>query len=556
MSTPWGPVPPPEGSGGQPDYQPQQPGYAPPGGYQPGQAPQGPPPQGYGPVTVGSQPRKPRKGRVALIAGGVVVALGLTGGGVLALTNGWFSRGGAGGAGSAEAAAVSFLESAVKLDSGDVLANLAPSERALVSDLVGVSESQPKPQGEAKQAMDALNDAKAALSITLPTTPTFKTEELATGVTKATVTGGSIRIDGDAGRIADDLVTVMKAYGASSDLTSSDARDQIRDSIAQYLPFETGLTALASQMNLDNGLFLVTVQEDGKWYVSASMTIAQYIAEANGVTKDQLGDTIPASDMKKFSTPQDAVTGLYDAIDTTVSTGDLRELAKALPPAESRLVAVYGPVLTQGSSGGSGSSLGLSDLSASPVETDGDHAYVALDSFTADLGSGATLAYQRDGKKFTITGLQDGDTMLSIVLDGTDPKSWTFTLGGDGTDTSGEASLSVPGKGQLEGEYSMTTQDYWDGDITATGSFSFDGDCLSYSRDDGYSNDYYDGTSSGQTCGLADALKGTGLENFSSLPALDRLLSVTTLKSGDSWYASPTATFVGFYAELARAFQS
>ncbi len=590
MSTPWGPTPP-DGSGNQPQQggypqgvppaagqpgwtglppqqgYPSQPGYQPqqgfqpdpghpqpayPQGYQPGQPPQGWPPQGYGPVTVGSQPQKSRRGRVALVAGAVVVALGLTGGGVLALTNGWFSSGAAGGAASPEAAAVSFVESAVKLDGADVLASVAPSERAVVADLVDVAERLPEAQDETQAARSAFEDLRDALEITLPDAPTFSTEELVPGVSKATITGGSVKVDGDPDRLADAVIAFMKASGAPSDETDDEARAEIRDDIDEQLPVQKDLTDLMSMMNLDDDLFLVAVQENGKWYVSASMTVAQYVAESQGVTKDQLGKPIPAGEMKRFATPEDAVTGLYDAIEATADTGDLRELAKALPPAESRLLAVYGPVLSDGNQGGSddGSPQALSDLSASTLETDGDHAYVALDSFTADVGSGVTLEFRRDGKKFTLDSKQGRDATFHLVLDGTDPKRWTLTADDPQNDANSMVgSLSIPRRGEIEGEYTSTSDGYG-GKVTQSGSFSFDGDCLEHTYDDGYDGGYYDDDSSGRTCGLAESIDGTGLEKLDALPDLSRLLSVTTLKSGDSWYASPSATVVSLIAEL------
>jgi hypothetical protein len=489
-------------------------------------------------VTVGASPQKSRKGRIALIAGSVVVALTLTGVGVLALTNGWFDRGAAGGAASPEAAAVSVLESAVKLDGADVLATVAPSERAVIGDLVDASEALSLLPSDAQSAVDG---AKDALKITLPNTPTFETEELATGVTKATVTGGSIRIEGDPDRLADNIIDVLEASGASDYQTDDDARDEIRDTIAEQLPFETNLAGLASMMDLDNGLFLVAVEEDGKWYVSASMTAAQYAAEAAGLTSDQLGDPIPADEMKTFATPEDAVTGLYDAINDAASTGDLRELAKALPPAESRLLAVYGPAMSDAGSGGSGEPLlDLSDLSVSTLQTDGDHAYVALDSFTTSLGYDTTLEYRRDGQKFTIE-VTEGRDVISFVLDGSDSKRWTLTGSDSENDgNSFDASLAIPGKGQIEVEYTASSEDDY-GDETS-GSFSFDGNCIEFSSDYGDSE---------RTCDLADSVKGTGLDTITELPDLSRLLSVTTLKSGDSWYASPSATVFGTFAALA-----
>ncbi|MCL2849018.1 MAG: hypothetical protein FWE61_03090 [Micrococcales bacterium] len=489
-------------------------------------------------MAVGGQPPKPRKGRLALISGAVVVALVLTAGGVLAVTNGWFGR--AGGASSPEAAANSFLRSAVKLDGGDILAAFPPSERALVAEVVDLVENQSRTDAQARS--DAVDGARSALSISMPTAPVFATEELVPGVAKARITGGTLRLDGDPDQLADALMSIMDASGVPAETLV--AREQLRADLATELPVDMELTDLVSIAGVDD-FFVVSVEEGGKWYISLTMTLAQYAAEAAGVTKDRLGHVIPPQEMKTFSNPDDAVVGLFNAINQAVNTGDTTELAKVLPPAESRLVAVYGPVLfgEPRNAGDTQSPFAVSDLSASTLQTKGDHAWVALDTFTIDLGAASTVKYARDGKKYTITGLDHNTEVLTVVLDGNDPRKWSFTMTDDSEDYTG--SLSIPVPGQLAGEYFRTfTWPYLDDPFVQSASFLFDGTCVTLT---------YDGDSEPADC-LPETV--SWLDNVDTFPDMARLLSVTTLKSGDSWYASPSATLISFGTELARTFGS
>ena len=89
-------------------------------------------------------------------------------------------------------------------------------------------------------------------------------------------------------------------------------------------------------------LSVVTVNEGDGWYVSPLMTGADFGFRVNHGDKDiPLGSAIPEA--TNFKTPEDAAAGLAEA----VASGRPEDLAKVMSLPERRLVAVYGPALTQ-----------------------------------------------------------------------------------------------------------------------------------------------------------------------------------------------------------------
>ena len=91
---------------------------------------------------------------------------------------------------------------------------------------------------------------------------------------------------------------------------------------------------------------VVAVNEGNDWYISPLMTGADFGfrstsgAASWGDNEIMLGHSIPEA--TQFSSSEEAATGLANAI----ANGTPRELAKVMPLPERRLLAVYGPTLT------------------------------------------------------------------------------------------------------------------------------------------------------------------------------------------------------------------
>jgi hypothetical protein len=490
---------------------------------------------------------------MAIIAASSALALVLVGGGAWAVIA---LRGAQGGAASPEDAAKVMLESVSKLDGMGAITHIAPSERQLFAEFTDAKVTD-KATGEAyDSAKDALAKAKDAITIEL-TDLTFQGDQIAEGVNRTAVTGGSVRLDADVDALADAVIdgtdALQEALGplASStglDLTEGASKSEIEDGLDEFFPVTKDIDDLIDMAGLEeDGLFVVTVEEDGKWFTSISMTVAQYAFESSGGDPSDLADPIPANEMATFSSGPDAAAGFVDALDALAGGNDLREFAKVLPLAESRLIAVYGPALV----GGVDELIpgfSVSDFEGTKSTGNGSYERVSIDSLTFAVADVVSGSVSRAGDTWTVKAewsKYGEDYSMKVALSSPDSTTWKVTLSGeaDYLTVDGSASVAIPTKGQLHAEFDASSEDgYSSSDVS--GELDIADGCVDYSIDMG------SGDESDSVCGkdLGIDLEES-MKDFDTLPGFDEILALTTLKDANgSWYVSPTASVFGLFA--------
>jgi hypothetical protein len=478
----------------------------------------------YGPPA-GPPPKKKRRG--VLVAAITAVAVIIAGGGVWAL----MSLRGAGGAASPEEALEKLVDDAAALDWAKTASHVAPSERTLFTSWAEVAKDALGEPKTDEDVTDALKSLVATLTVDV-TDVTVSSKELVTDVQRTELTDGSLTIDGDPAKVAAAVMDLIDTAGGASSFTdlmsggydTDVSESEIRDQLDEALPMETTVKEMRESAGVDS-LFVVTVKEDGKWFTSLSMTIAQYAYEAAGMDSADLGDPVPADQMMGADKPEDAIGRLVDAVDKAASSGDLRDLAKALPVAESRLLAVYGSALADQEA--VKSALGafkVTDAKTSVFKDHGTMATVTVDSLAVEAGS-VHAEFTRDGSEWTLEAGEDGgDDGISAVLGQPDRQTLDLeaTIDELGDQHTLGAHVTIPDKGQLRAELDADGQE---------SGFEYDGECLRYW--DTYSED--------ESCDrqIPEALAEAGLDQFGQLPDLKGLIALTAVKgSGGKWYIS------------------
>jgi hypothetical protein len=467
------------------------------------------------------EPEPPKRKRRGLLVGAAVVAaLVVAGGGTYAVLS---LRGGAGGAGSPEKAAEALLQDLTSLDYGKIVAHVAPSETTLIDPMVDAVEGQ---DDQTEQAQKVWSDIQAALTIKFEDL-SFTTENLAEGVARTAVTGGTVSVDADTAKLTTAIMDLNdlggsvlgSMYTGMGDVTESDIADQLDG----LFPVSKAIDDLAATAGLED-LFVVTVEEDGKWFTSLSMTAAQYAFESAGLDPGLLGDPIPDGEMNGASSPEKALDNLTAALRATGEKGDLRELAKALPPAESRLLAVYGPALTDSLGGSLGALTALEALTGSGYSEVGGHGRVTIDSLI--VSPWVTLT--RSDNTWTLRAGDDASNLTADLTQESDT-AWKFSAT-MADEWSGEQSVSgsieVTSKGVLDAVVSTP-----DGDTSLT----IEGSCVTVDTV-GYSEEFCEDD-------LGVDLADTPLASLEKLPDLKGILALSAVKgAGGDWYISPTAS--------------
>ncbi|HCJ48662.1 MAG TPA: hypothetical protein DHW40_04915 [Microbacterium sp.] len=328
--------------------------------------------------------QKPRRrGLIIGLAVGLVAVLVIAGGGAW-----WFFASRLGGASSPEAAAAKLISGASQFDPLSLYGSLAPSEVSLLrGPLERVSNAS---GGSGDVATPDTQEILASLrsELTVATRDLeFESEELADGVARVTWTSGQITIDGEEEAVADAFLDAYEPFLRSSFESAYDedyidsAVADARESIASGLEFPHTIDARDS----DTPIAVVTVDEGG-WFVSPMLSYADaaYMASgsAGGSPDNRLGDEIVEA--KIFDTPEEAS---FELIDAALS-GDVEELAAALPLAERRLLSIYGGQIAQSAGYGTNWPTGL-DLTVAEFSSviDGDTARVDVDEMAWSMTS-------------------------------------------------------------------------------------------------------------------------------------------------------------------------
>ena len=484
-----------------------------------------------------------------------MVALVLVGGGAFA----WMKFSATGGSKSADEAAKAFIEGVVTLDFGKAGAAIAPSERIWVSELMGSDLATDSLFDQ--DLGQSLGQVKDAFDITV-TDLEITSTTLVDTVNRSVVTGGSVRVEVpdpealveavmDSGRLLLDQVmsgvggtALWDQLGVPGGLSSADLDDVDTDAMVQGLkdtfPVEVTVATALEAMGIDE-LFVVTVEEGGEWFTSLSMTVAQYAWEDAGWSNTDLGKVIPADQMAKADSPEAAAEGFAEALDAFMANPDPAEFAKYLAPAESRLLAVYGPALMSDVPGTE--SVSLKGFTGKEVWQSGGVADVAIEQLE--------LVWADGTGEYTF-GINSQDSQWELTLDGpdvtlevawltpeTNQADFTLRFVADNLDA------DVDGKGQItlgDGSISLTAEitiydSYYDDYQTGSISLTTKGDDLIMESTDPW------GETDSETItvpGLGDALSAVKY-----LPTPESVAALTTVKAEGNWYVSPMASLLG-----------
>lgn len=302
-------------------------------------------PAGPGPYpqTGGRQPpRKSRKGMwIAIIAIVVVVALVATG---LIIWNSVANK--ISGSKTPEAAAQKMVEGFASVDPLTIYGSLSPSEVSAFQEPFDEWLDMDVSEEDDATARELMNELAAAFDISVDDLE-IETEEIIEGVERSVYRSGTITVDGDEDKI---VGIIMEMYDLNSDLADSTGmgpglgmmdEDMVEDELRAELDLPQTLDF--AEIGRDSGTYVsvVTVEENGQWYVSPLLTgadIAYQVMQGLGAPSGRLGTSLIEG--VPSDSPEAAAAALTDAI---VNGDSLEDVATHLPLAERRLISIYGP---------------------------------------------------------------------------------------------------------------------------------------------------------------------------------------------------------------------
>ena len=125
-----------------------------------------------------------------------------------------------------------------------------------------------------------------------------------------------------------------KAKGEKLTANESSMLDDMKSSLSKESTFSGNILG---QLDLDT-LTIVSVKEDGKWYISPAMTMAEQMYPTSSIRPNYDADF---TDVKGASSAEEAVSGLADALRNGAGMGD-KDFYRYLDLPERRIAAVYG----------------------------------------------------------------------------------------------------------------------------------------------------------------------------------------------------------------------
>ena len=325
---------------------------------------------GY-PVVETQAPERRNPGRMAALWVGIAALLGASLFAVANLTS-------SDGPSSPEAAVNKLFEAASNEDVVGALEALPPSERdAMKDDLLGILGELSRLDILAKD-FDPANVSGVDLEVT---DLELSTEELGDGVSTVHVTGGK----------------------TSSSVTPSELPlgKFVKDFMDEDLPDKPEKETTVIGEDGEEPFDLVTIKEDGAWYVSIWYSVAEAARKDSGKAVPKFGEGLKAAGE---SSPEDAVRALIEA----GSKLDLKAVIALLPPDEARALHDYAPLflddVEEGAAGIRQEYKVTLDTLETSADTDGDVATVTIDKLGLSVeGPDMQLKFSSDGKCSSIT---------------------------------------------------------------------------------------------------------------------------------------------------------
>lgn len=352
-----------------------------------------------------------RRSRRGLVVGGAVAAGVLVlGGGAWAAKTLIFDK--IGGSESPEAAVTKLVESATEKDILSMYGSLSPAEVSHLKAQYDTFVANAEGNDEYQSALDSYQAILDAVTLDV-TGLEVRSESIAEGVSKVYLDAGTFSLDGDTDKIATEVADLFHEFSSSafSSMSGSlpldipdkeEMKAEVKEELDQSLPAKGDVADLEGQK-----AYVVAVEEEGAWYVSPYLTVAEYALESSGGTRG----TLPAaSAVKGFDSPAAAASGLVDATLAYVKGGNPQDLAVALPLAERRLAALYLPKHDGTDVAGLTIENGFSERSK-----DGSVAKVVFDGFKltyTDQGQSANVTLNPTCVILDVTGTGKGEVCV------------------------------------------------------------------------------------------------------------------------------------------------
>lgn len=265
-------------------------------------------------MTQGTPPSRPRKRTGPLVAGALLVllAFGLAG---FTVWQVFFSA--EGGAESPEAAVTELFEAGAEQDGVAALRLLNPDE------VRGADEVWESVQERMDDA-EMVEDGEVTGTHIAVEDVDVEVEELSDHAAKVTVTGGTVAVTVDVDQLPPRLADL--AEGAAGEQGSTYTE-------------EMQLVEIRELLDLPADPFLIAIEDDGRWFVSPTATVAEYVALA---TTGHGGDWSAYEaglerDPATAAEPEEALSVLADSF----ALDDLHGFADALPPGQAAVLRPY-----------------------------------------------------------------------------------------------------------------------------------------------------------------------------------------------------------------------
>lgn len=284
------------------------------------------------------------------------------------------------------------------------------------------------------------------------------------------------------------------------------------------------------QVTTDSGKvvdpFLMLVKDNGRWYISLTMTAGQYAVEAGDLPAGQFDDTPQPG--PPAASPEAAITTALDTARDVANKGSKATsgisgtLAGLFPEAETRAFRVYSKASAQGIGKGGNAYFGGTGTESDPSANSGDDTFNGLAAQCAGCG----VSYSDLGVKTVKQGSQTYAVISSLTVKATYRScSYSYIDSYDDPRTSPYDDFS--GNGNSSGDYGAHKDC-----TTETTSAVWDGHCLTLTVSDTTADD------AGPHC--LDAQSGPGQLNAKDFGITDVHVVVKQERGG--WVIDPVAT--------------